>query len=249
MIKLTTHNQADRMIALIAFDRAGKRNALTPEMLTELIDLAPKAAADHDAIVLTGEGKVFCSGFDLALCQTTPDGDIMRQLLTGLSTACQTLKAIDKPVVIAAHGAAIAGGCAILGGADVVVTDTHAKLGYPVTKIGVSPAVSAPFFGASVPKGVCREKLLLPMLFFGAHAHKIGLAHLLTDEPEQVLDLALETAANLASKPPHAYAATKRLVAKLEDPNQSETARKGLTASLQLTGKPEEQRMLGALTF
>ena len=61
--------------------------------------------------------------------------------------------------------------------------------------------------------------------------------------------LALETAANLASKPPHAYAATKRLVAKLEDPNQSETARKGLTASLQLTGKPEEQRMLGALTF
>jgi enoyl-CoA hydratase/carnithine racemase len=249
MIKLTTHNQDNHRIAIIAFDRPDKRNALTPEMLTQLIDLAPKAAEDHDAIVLTGEGKSFCSGFDLALCQTTPDGSIMRQLLTGLSNACQTLKAIDKPVVIAAHGAAIAGGCAILGGADIVVTNNAAKLGYPVTKIGVSPAVSAPFFGASVPQGVCREKLLLPILFAGEHAHKIGLAHLLTDEPEQVIELALETAANLASKPPAAYAATKQLVAKLEDPNQSETARMGLTASLQLTGKPEEQRMLGALTF
>ncbi|PHQ82228.1 MAG: hypothetical protein COB69_02425 [Phycisphaera sp.] len=249
MITLTTHTADSHNIGIIAFDRPGKRNALTPEMLDRLVDLAPQAAGDHDAIVLTGEGRVFCAGFDLALCQTTPDGDIMRKLLTGLSNSCRTLRNINKPVVIAAHGAAIAGGCALLGGADIVVSNTAAKLGYPVTKIGVSPAVSAPFLGVSISRGACREKLLLPELFSGKHAHRIGLVHELTQEPEDVIERALSIAANLASKPHAAYAATKQWISKLEGSEQQNHAKLGLETSLALTGGPEEQRLLGALTF
>ena len=246
MTTLTTLAAGTHRIGIIAFDRPDKRNALTPDMLEKLIEIAPQAAADHDAIVLTGEGRVFCAGFDLALCQTTPDGSIMRKLLTGLSNSCLVLRSIDKPVVIAAHGAAIAGGCALLGGADIVVSNATAKLGYPVTIIGVSPAVSAPFFGVSVSRGACREKLLLPELFSGKQAHQVGLVHELTEEPGDVLERSISIAVNLASKPPAAYAATKQWVAKLEGPGLSNL---GLETSLALTGGPEEQRMLGALKF
>lgn len=249
MITLESHSIRDRSIALIAFDRPDKRNALTPEMLVDLTSIVAQAPADHDAIVLTGRGKSFCAGFDLALCQTTPDGRIMRELLTGLSRACNTLRLIERPVVIAAHGAAIAGGCAILGGADIVVSNTTAKLGYPVTKIGVSPAVSAPYMTQSIPHGIARERLLLPDLFSGTHALDMGLVHELVEQPEDVLPKALDIAANLASKPPHAYAATKNLITQLEGHDRTERIRLGLETSLALTGCPEEQRLLGALTF
>ncbi|RNC81115.1 MAG: enoyl-CoA hydratase/isomerase family protein [Phycisphaera sp.] len=249
MITLETHTIDGRSIAMIAFDRPDKRNALTPEMLVELNTVAKASSADHDAIVLTGKGKAFCAGFDLALCQTTPDGTIMRKLLTGLSAACNTLRLSERPVVIAAQGAAIAGGCAILGGADIVVSNTNAKLGYPVTKIGVSPAISAPYMTQSVTQGIARERLILPDLFSGTTAHQLGLVHELTEEPDDVQPRALEIAAKLAIKPPHAYAATKGLITRLEGDERETRIKQGLETSLGLTGKQEEQRLLGALTF
>ena len=153
MIRTETIEREGRSIAAVLLDRPEKRNALTPGMLEALCEALVQAPKSHDAVVLGGEGKLFCAGFDLSLCKDDPSGGVMRQLLTGLSRACAIMRRTEKPVVIAAHGAAIAGGCALLGGGDVVVSDASAKLGYPVTKIGVSPAVSAPFLSYNVTTG------------------------------------------------------------------------------------------------
>ena len=247
MIRTETIERDGRSIAVVLLDRPEKRNALTPDMLKALCAALEEAPKSHDAVVLTGEGKLFCAGFDLSLCKDDPSGETMRQLLTGLSRACTIMRRTEQPVVIAAHGAAIAGGCALLGGGDIVVSDIHAKLGYPVTKIGVSPAVSAPFLSYNVTSGTSREMLLVPELISGEEAHTKGLIHELVEAREDVRESAISIAASLAAKPPHAYAATKKLLNQLEGTDNGEAFRLALDASLALTGSEEEQRMLAAL--
>src|SRR5690606_29099547 len=110
-------------------------------------------------LLLCGEGRVFCAGFDLDACRGEGGDDALRRLLRGLSAAIAGLRAQERPVVVAAHGAAIAGGCALLGSADVVVADAGAKLGYPVARLGISPAVSAPFLAPAVGAGAGRRLL------------------------------------------------------------------------------------------
>lgn len=265
MIRTETIERDGRSIAAVLLDRPEKRNALTPGMLEALCEALEEAPKSHDAVVLGGEGKLFCAGFDLALCKDDPSGGVMRELLTGLSRACSIMRRSEKPVVIAAHGAAIAGGCALLGGGDVVVSDASAKLGYPVTKIGVSPAVSAPFLVNNVTHGYARELLLFPELISGGMGALKGLVHELdlyhptinalqnakNEKPEDthalVRDIALQIAAQLANKPPHAYAATKHILNQLEGSTNDDTIHAGLNASLALTGGDEEQRLLAQL--
>ncbi len=235
----------DGSVAILVLDRAGKRNALTPEMLNALRERSREAAGTARALVIRGEGAVFCAGFDLKVCRDAPDGSVMRALLTGLSEAIVALRGLPIPVVAAAHGAAIAGGCALLGGADVVVADRGAKVGYPVVKIGVSPAVSAPFLRLGIGDGATRARMLDPNLIGGEEAAWIGLVHELVDQPDQVLPRALEVARSLAEKPPGAISATKRWLGEIEA--IGDRAPVALEASLGLAGGDEERARLQAM--
>ena len=204
----------DGPVRCITLDRPDKRNALTPGALDALARaFGPDAggASGCRAYLLRGEGRAFCAGFDLDLCRRDgPDQTVMRSFLEGLSRAVLAMRSSDRPVVLAAHGAAIAGGCALLGGADVVVADRGAKLGYPVVRLGISPAVSAPFLLESVGAGATRRRLLDPGLFDGAEGMRLGLVHELMDDPEDVGPRAHEIARSLAAKPPLAMKATKK---------------------------------------
>ncbi|MCH8270216.1 MAG: enoyl-CoA hydratase/isomerase family protein [Planctomycetes bacterium] len=234
-----------RVTALV-LNRPDRRNALTPGGLSQLADAAHAAADTSRALLLAGEGRVFCAGFDLTLCRQSPDGAVMRELLRALSHVVQTLRNLPIPVVVAAHGAAIAGGCALLGGADVVVTDMHAKLGYPVLPLGVSPAVSAPFLMPAVGSGPARGLMLNPALITGSDAYEMGLAHELVQEPGDVAARAQQIASELADKPAVGLAATKRLLNRLDRTDSDEIAREALGVSLALTGGDEERRLLPA---
>lgn len=232
-------------VATVTLDRAEKRNALTPEMLRHLVQgVRSIAPLDAACVVVRGEGRAFCAGFDLSLCEGDPEGGVMRSLLTGLSEAIVALRAQPRPVVIAAHGAAIAGGCALLGAADLVVTNSDAKLGYPVVRLGVSPAVSAPFLRLLVGDGPARERLLDPGTISGAEAHRLGLVSHLAATPEEVLPIAQALARDLAGKPVGAIAATRAWLQEIEALGQwPERAR---DISVQLTGGEEERRLLPA---
>lgn len=241
--------ERDQGVTTVWLDRPDRRNALTPGMLTELVSVTQTAADAGDAVLLAGRGRVFCSGFDLAMCQATPDGAVMRLLLTGLSDACRALRELPRPVVIAAHGAAIAGGCALLGGADVVVADRRAVMGYPVVKLGVSPAVSVPFLRQGVTDGESRHRALVPETFKGEDAHRRGLVHELVDEPDAVHQRALDIAGHLGGHPAGAYAATKSWLNTIEGVAKRGDADRALAVSLGLTGGDEERERIGALDF
>ncbi len=239
MICVETHER----VRTITLDRAEKKNALTPEMLRQLIDVFDDETDVHTTLVV-GRGGSFCAGFDLAQC--LEDEAVWHTLLTDLATVVGRLRACPHPVVIGAKGAAIAGGCALLAGADVVVTDRAAKIGYPVVKLGVSPAVSAPTLRHAIGDGATRARMLCPALIDGAEAARIGLAHHLVDERAQVDARAASVAEMLSEKSPLALRETKRLIHRIADPGD-EWLGQALETSRSLVGSHDERARMRAI--
>jgi enoyl-CoA hydratase/carnithine racemase len=204
----------DHALRTVTLDRPEKRNALSPEMLGALAD-AFAVPETTRAVAVLGEGKSFCAGFDLRSERPTPDHALLRAQLSALSDAIVAMRACPAPVVLGAHGAAVAGGCALLGGADVVVADAQAKLGYPVVRLGLSPAVSCPFLIGAVG-GRSRAMTLDASLVTGARAHELGLVHELVDTPGEVAARTIAVARTLADKPGDGARATKLWLAEVE---------------------------------
>lgn len=226
-------------------------------MLEALLAAVQSSAGEARALLLTGDGPVFCAGFDLSLCQH--DETVLRTLLTGLARCISALRQQVLPVVISAHGAAVAGACALLGAGDYVVTTRDAKIGYPVVRLGISPAVSAPTLVEQVGAGAARARLLDTQLLDGSGALRAGLVQNVQESAESCKQVALQTAFALANKAPHALQATRRWcqhLAKLEDaPLQygaegqlltTTASERALLASLALVQGEEEKRMLPA---
>jgi methylglutaconyl-CoA hydratase len=232
-------------VLTIALSRPDKRNALTPEMLAAIAAAAASPDPTARAILLRGEGSVFCSGFDLTLCKDNPGA--LADLLRELSGAVTALRRSPLPVVVAAHGAAIAGGCALLGGADFVITDVAAKLGYPVVRLGISPAVTAPFLRQSLGDGPTRERLFDPTLIDGRAAARCGIASECLDRPEQVLPRAQSLARELAARPPVALQATKQWLNELDGSLDDRVIALALQTSLGLVGSREQTARLAKL--
>jgi methylglutaconyl-CoA hydratase len=247
MIHISTKDNAGVRVGRITLDRAEKKNALTPLMIDGIVVGVRQLVGDAKvgAIVLEGNGAAFCSGFDLTLCRE--NSDALKELLTGLSGAIRALRRCEVPVVLAAHGAAIAGGCALLGGADVVVTHHEAKIGYPVVRLGISPAVSAPFLRQSVGDGKTRERMLDSGLVSGWEAFRMGLAHECLEDAGKVRDRAMVIAEQLAGKPRWGVRATKRWMNEVDGSDEDEWADRALGVSMGLVGSGEERERLAAL--
>ena len=198
-------------VRVITLDRAEKRNALTPEMLEELRAAVAADAVEAAALLVRGDGPVFCSGFDLGRCKyDDPTQPTMRRYLVLLHEAIGAMRDQPRPIVLCAAGAAIAGGCALLGGADIVVADADTKIGYPVTRLGISPAVSAPFLARDAGAGAARARLLDGGLISGERAAELGIIHELERDVDAAHAKAIELAASLAAKPTRAVRDTKR---------------------------------------
>lgn len=233
----------DGGLGRIALARPDRRNALTPDMLNALSIAANELGPVCDAILMYGEGPAFCAGFDLDLCRDDPGGAVLGRLLEGLWGAVRTFQAQPCPVILAVHGAAVAGGCALLGGADIVVAERAAKIGYPVTRLGISPGVSAPFLSGQIPSGAVRELQLDPGLVTGQHALDLGLVSEVVDGSEAAIERATRIAQDLRSKPRDAARATRRWLQELSAlPEGSQDS--GLRTSMGLVGGDEVARML-----
>jgi len=232
-------------VVVRTLDRPDKRNARTPGMLAELAANAKEAGERARAVVVAGAGDVFCSGFDLTMCREDPPA--LAAMLAGLFEAVMELRSGRAPVVIAAQGAAIAGGCALLGGADFVISNIGATFGYPVARLGISPAVTAPFLAACIGEAAARTLLLEGSLIDGPAALSMGLLSECVATPDLVMPRAVQLAHALAAKPPGGVAATRRWLGELDGTTDRARMRRGLEASLALVGGAEQNERLAAM--
>ena len=205
-----------------------RRNALGTAMFTALHErllVAALAADDRlispdgsptgaDVVILRGEGASFCAGFDLQACVDRPA--LLEELVHDLSRAVQALRSLPVPVIAEVRGAALAGGCALLAGCDFAVVAPDAQVGYPVHRIGVSPAVNLPMLLANGAPGQVRPVAVGGAVLDGAGAVRAGLATQVAADAASVGAEAEVLARRLCEKGPQALRATKRWLNELD---------------------------------
>lgn len=201
-------------VAVIAFDRPQRRNAMDMEMRGEFARAVADAIGDDDvrAIVLTGNGGHFCAGGDIGSMRS---GDGMtaeagrQRMRRMLDTAVAALYTCDKPVLAAVEGCAFGGGFGLALLADIIVAAEGARFCMSFARVGLVPDSGALY---TLPRmiGVQRAKQLM----FSAHeldagqAQEWGIAMEVVPKG-QALARALELARALASASQAAVAMTK----------------------------------------
>lgn len=229
----------------IWLNRPETRNALTVGMFDQLDVAVKRLAAESEvvSVVLAGRGQAFCSGFDLGAVVMAPE--LMEVFLTRLSTTCRAIRRLPQIVVAAVEGPALAGGCALVAACDFVVVSQNAQLGYPVHRIGVSPAVTIPLLRNHVAGGQMRAMLLSGRVVDGADARRIGLASDVV-EAGKAEDRALEICNCLEQKGPGALRETKAWLNQLDGSTVEADFDSALAASVDVARSKQARESLKA---
>ena len=221
-----------------------RRNALGMAMFDSLEKAVRDVAGNEKCrvVLLEGNGKAFCAGFDLGAAAEQPQ--LMGDYIQRLSDLNKMLRGLPHVVVVGVQGAAIAGGCAMLSACDFVVMSAEAQVGYPVHRLGVSPAVTIPTLQQAIGSGAARNLLLGGRLIDGNEAKRIGLATHLVESNAQVHDEALNVCHAILEKPSESLRITKAWLNEL-DGTQDEARFDGPTqGSIDLTQGDEASEML-----
>ena len=243
---VTFEARRDDGVAVITLNDPERRNAMGIAMFEALDEMVARVREDEACrvVVVRGAGRVFCAGFDLAAA--VERAELMATYIQHLSHLIRALRRLPMVVIGSVHGAALAGGCAILGGCDLVVVTPDAKLGYPVHLIGVSPAVTLPGLVAMVGPGAARRLVISGELIDGRCAYAMGLAsHLAADEASLQM-MTEELAADIAAKPPGAMRETKQWLNRLDGSSDDGPFDATMQASVRLSHGEEAMTMLSA---
>jgi len=191
-------------IAVVRLEH-GKVNVLDLELL-EAIAATLRTLADADALVLTGAGRAFSAGVDLKRLLESSAGEVEAFLLA-LDDALLTLYDFPRPTVAAVNGHAIAGGCILTQCCDYRIMSAG-TIGAAELRVGVPfPTAPLEIFRSAV--GARAAELVLTGRTVGPEeALAIGMLDAVA-EPDELLDTALERAAQLARIPRSTFAHTR----------------------------------------
>lgn len=230
----------DRGVSVITLNRPEKRNALNDELIAGLKNALEEAANDPDTyvILLKGSGKDFCSGADLESLERIAAASIEENLADArlLAELFIKIRKIDKPVIAAVHGRALAGGCGLASSCDLVVAAKSAIFGYPEIKIGFVPAIVMAFLRRSVPEKITFELTTRGRQFTAEEGFNYGLVNRVFDDETFPSD-SFEYAADYSKFSRSAVKMTKRLLYDIDYNDLNSAIEKGI-APLILTGPP-----------
>lgn len=202
---------------VIALNRADKRNALCRPLIIGLTEAFRRAAADPAArcVILTGIGKVFCAGMDLAELAETVDNRQMAGAVWDdalrLATLFDLIYTLPKPTIAAVNGPAVAGGAGLVTVCDLALAAHEARFGYPEVRRGLVAALVMPHLLRHVGERMARYLLLTGELIDAEAAARAGLINQAVPG-EQLLERAHDWAKALAEGGPQALASTKDLL-------------------------------------
>jgi len=198
----------DNHVALVTVNDPDRRNAVTAEMSARLRAAVERAEADPDvhAVVVTGAGKAFCAGADLAALGAAGAGAAE----AGLQRLYDGFMAVGNcrlPTIAAVNGAAVGAGLNLALAADVRIAGPAALFDARFQKLGIHPGGGATWMlQRAVGPQVARAALLFGMRFDAESAVRHGLALSVADDP---VAAALELAAGPAAAPREVVLATK----------------------------------------
>jgi len=225
-IERTRH--ADGVVEL-HLSRADKMNALDPAMFDALVEAGESLRGDKTAraVVISGRGKAFCAGLDMAsferMQQQGAGADVLGEGAAGadlvvrthgIANAAQQVamvwREVPVPVIAAVHGVAFGGGLQVALGADIRIVAPDTKLSVMEIKWGLVPDMAGMVLMRELARSdVVRELTFTGRIFSGEEALRLGFATRVSADP---LAEALQMAHEIAGKSPDAIRAGKRLL-------------------------------------
>ena len=204
----------DSRVATITLNRPDKRNAISFELIDDLLRaLQEVEASDAIVLVLTGAGKAFSSGMDLDNLKSLI-GRSPKQNLKDSETMVRMFRSLyefPKVTIAAVNGAAIAGGTGLALLCDFTLAVPEAKFGYTEVRIGFVPAIVSTFLLRQVGEKQARDLLLTGRIIGAEEAARMGLINEIV-APENLMTRARELAALLMENSPASLRATKQLL-------------------------------------
>jgi enoyl-CoA hydratase/carnithine racemase len=207
--------QIEGGVADVRLARPDKLNALDPAMFAGIIAAIAEldATAGLRAVVLSGEGRGFCAGLDMASMAAGGPGPELATRTHGLANDFQQVawgwRTLGVPVVAAVHGVAFGGGLQIASGADVRIAAPGTRLSVMEMKWGIVPDMA----GFALWRGNVRDDVLRELAYtareFGAEeAQAWGFVTRIAEDPHAE---AMALARSIAGRSPQAIRAAKRL--------------------------------------
>ena len=204
----------DDSIATITLARADKLNALDLDMLAELSAILDRVEADSAVrvVILTGEGKAFSAGGDIAAWGGMQAQEFGHHWVRHGHRIFDRLATLRMPVIAAMNGHALGGGLELAGAADIRIAERQAKIGLPETSLGMVPGWSGTQrlvrrFGVQI----VRRMVLGGEMFVAEEARANGLVDLVVDTGE-ALNAAKDYAARIAARGPAAVEISKLML-------------------------------------
>lgn len=206
-------------VVVLRLDRPERLNALTDAMVAQLAAWLDALATDASArvLVITGNGRAFCAGFDLSLAERAPDQDALGEAAAwtarqeAFASLVTRLRALRQPVIAAVNGPANGAGLGLALAAEIRYASASARFNAAFVKVGMSGCD----IGVSwlLPRCVglshSFEMMLTGRMVDGQEAERIGLVTATVPDGE-LLPRALETARLIAAHEPFAVWMTKR---------------------------------------
>lgn len=236
----------DRGICTILLNRPERRNALTIPMMDDLGAHLARIAEDESVrvVILTGAGKVFCSGLDLAAMGASPTEPALEAAL--VENVLVPLERLPQPTIAAMNGDGLAGGCELALHCDVRIATAETRLGMPVARIGI--VVPYPLILKlldTVGSAITSELLFTAEPLSAARALELAMVNRVVDAAE-LMPTAQRMAETMAANAPLSLRAMKQAIlagraqrafdppshvrAAAERARTSEDAREGITA-------------------
>ncbi|MDQ4077706.1 MAG: enoyl-CoA hydratase family protein [Chloroflexota bacterium] len=210
--------EVENGIATVTFSRPEVLNALTFEVYAQFRDLLEDLRYDDavKVLVLTGEGRGFCSGGDVheiigALLEQDVKGHLDFTRMTG--AVVRNMRLLDKPIIAALNGTTAGAGAVIALASDLRLASEQVKIAFLFTKVGLTGADmgAAYLLPRIVGQGRALELLLLGDAVDAVTAERFGLVNRVLPQ-EELLPTAYEWAERLARGPTLALSMTKRMV-------------------------------------
>src|SRR3954453_23740264 len=202
-------------VAKIVLNRPEKLNALTIEMRAQLREYTQQLRFDEEvrAIIITGEGRAFCTGADVGRMQRGGLRAEREKMQGGSHSFLRTLHATEKPVIAAVRGPTVGIGWSIALACDLIVASETARFSQIFRRIGLAPDGGAIWF-LTRRIGLARAKELVFTGRFvdAAEALSLGLVNSVVPDGE-LMAKAEELAADLAAGPTFAFCMAKKMFA------------------------------------
>lgn len=240
----------DGRVEHLTLNRPEVRNAFNDAMIADLSAWAARIRADPDVrvVVISGAGKAFSAGADIAWLARTVRYSREENTRDALAASrlFAALNSLPIPVVGRVHGAAIGGGAGLAAVCDIVVAEEEAVFGFTEVKLGIIPAVISPFVIEKIGRSAARELFLSGARFSAARALELQLVHEVVAQND--LDIAVARfVTELLSGGRESIAAAKALIAQVW--NAPAEAAESITADAIATRRVSAEGQEGLKAF